>query len=246
MARPDAGHGRAVSTCDHRTGGRYCPDCGLDFRPAPYDRSAFVNELVENWWEKGVVRTFLGLFIRPGIYLRAYVEHDRKLLLKPLSYAAVMIALVYWARSRIPGMGTFDTSDSATLTLLMRDPIIVTLLAAVTGALVITYVTHRHAPLSIYGAIVVRLYLSVQLMIMLLAIDIVAVQLALRGSAGHTLVRFGVNFGWLTFALWQFFGPDRLRRPWLRAFVAVLLGEAAVFLLLILPIAIVDELGWLN
>jgi hypothetical protein len=233
-----------MSDCTHRPIGRFCPDCGKDLAPPLYDRRMVLNDLAENWWEKGAVTTLIGLFLRPGTLIRAYIERDRDLLVKPVPYAAIVIAFAYWVRARVPGMGGIDTGDSATLALLMRDPLVPTVLAALLGAGVITYITHRPAALSLSGAFVLRLYIAAQALLLLLLIDVAAAQAAMRGSIGHDIARYAISFGWIGFALWQYFRPDRLRLGWLRAIGAVILGEAALFLLLIIPIIISDEMGW--
>jgi hypothetical protein len=233
-----------MSACAHRHIGRFCPDCGKDLSPPRYDRRMVIGDLVENWWEKGAVTTLVGLFLRPGKLIRAYIERDRDLLVKPVPYAAIVIAFAYWARARVPGLGGVNTGESATLTLLMRDPLVPTVLAALLGAGVISYITHRPAALSLSGAFVLRLYLAAQALLLILGIDFAAVQLGQRGSMGHDVARYAVSFGWIGYALWQFFRRDGLRLDWLRAAGAVILGEVALFLLLIMPIVISDELGW--
>jgi Protein of unknown function (DUF3667) len=235
-----------MSDCAHRAGARYCPDCGKDLAPPPYDRQTLVNDVAENWWEKGAIHTLAGLFVRPGTAIRAYIERDRDYLVKPIPYAAVVIAFVYWARTRIPGMGAMDTSESAALTLLMRDPLVPTIMAAMIGALVVTFVTHRPAQLTLYGAFVLRLYLGAQALLLMFAVDVIAVHNDARGDLTHDIAGYAISFGWVGFALWQYFAPDRLTRGWARAAAAVLLGEVALFLLLIIPLVLVDETGWLN
>lgn len=70
------------SDCAHRQVGRYCPDCGKDLQPEPITRQTVVHDLVENWWEKGVLHTLIGLVLRPGILIRRYIESDRDILVR--------------------------------------------------------------------------------------------------------------------------------------------------------------------
>ena len=235
-----------MTACAHRTGGRYCPDCGKDLAPAPYDRHTVLNDLAENWWEKGAIQTLAGLFVRPGYSIRTYIERDRDFLVKPIPYAAIIIAFVYWARGRIEGLGRIDTSDMPTLTLLMRDPLVPTVIAAVIGAMVLTRITHRPARLSLYAAFVLRLYLGAQALLLFFLIDVIAVKGGWGGGTAHDLARYLVSFAWIGLAIWQYFAGTPLRWPVLRAAAAVVIGEIAVFLLLIMPIVIIDELGWVS
>jgi Protein of unknown function (DUF3667) len=233
-----------MSDCPHRHGSRFCPDCGKDLAPLPYDRRTLLSDLVENWWEKGAVQTLAGLFVRPGLLIRTYIERDRDLLVKPIPYAAIVIAFCYWVRARA-GLGGISAGDSATMALLLRDPLVLTLLAALIGAAVVTFITHRPAPLSFYGAFVLRLYIGVQALLLAVGIDLLAHANDARSSLGYDIARYAISFGWVGFALWQYFLPDALRRNALRAAAAVLLGEIGLILLIVIPVLISDEMGWL-
>lgn len=235
-----------MTDCAHPTRGRFCADCGKDLQPEPYDRRTVTAELAENWWEKGAVQTLAGLFIRPGTLIRTYVGQDRDLLVKPIPYAAVIIAFVYWVRARVPEIGNPDTAGSAALTLLMRDPLVPTVLSAMIGASIITFVTHRSVARSLYTMFVMRLYLAVQALLLMLGVKLVGLWLGVHRSSWFDPAEYIVIFGWMAWAIHQYFGPDQLRFSKLRAVAAVVMGEAALFLLLIIPIIIIDEAGWLN
>lgn len=229
--------------CVHRQVGRFCPDCGKDLRPEPIDRRAVVDELVGNWWEKGVLQTLLGLFIRPGVLIRRYIERDRDILVKAVPYIAVALALNYALRARfLPGS---TKTDLSVIEMLQNEPLIIPLLSAAISALVLHFIFYRGASAGLFGTMVMRLYVLAQATLLALFADL-AMQLVLADrSIGRNLARLTIGLGFTIFAVRQFYAGEG-RGGWIRAIAAVICGELALILLVYMPAAMIEQAGLLD
>lgn len=229
--------------CAHRTMGRYCPDCGKDLRPEPIDRRAVLGELAENWWEKGVLHTLIGLFRQPGTLIRRYIEEDRDLLVKAVPYIAVALALNYAVRARfLPGS---DTTDLGLIVMMRNEPLIMPLLSALISALVLHFVFYRGASAGLFGTMVLRLYILAQATFLVLAIDLLLQLVTPDRSVGRNLARLAFGLGFTIFAVRQFYAGEG-RGGWIRAITAVLCGELALIALVYFPAAMVEQAGLLD
>ncbi|WP_447762160.1 hypothetical protein [Sphingopyxis panaciterrae] len=228
--------------CAHRTVGRYCPDCGKDLRPEPIDRRAVLGELAENWWEKGVLHTLVGLFRQPGILIRRYIEEDRDLLVKAVPYIAVALALNYAVRARfLPGS---DTTDLGLIEMMRNEPLIMPLLSALISALVLHFVFYRGASAGLFGTMVLRLYILAQATFLVLVVDLLLQLVTPDRSVGRNLTRLAFGLGFTIFAVRQFYAGEG-RGGWIRAVAAVLCGELALILLVYMPAAMIEQAGLL-
>lgn len=231
------------SDCVHRQVGRYCPDCGKDLQPEPITRQTVVHELVENWWEKGVLHTLVGLVLRPGILIRRYIESDRDILVKAVPYIAVALALNLALRARfLPGS---TKTDLSVIEMLQNEPLIMPLLSALISALVLHFIFYRGASAGLFGTMVMRLYVLAQATLLALFADL-AMQLFLADrSIGRNLARLTIGLGFTIFAVRQFYAGEG-RGGWIRAIAAVICGELALILLVYMPAAMVEQVGLLD
>lgn len=228
--------------CAHRGDGRYCPDCGKDLRPAPFDQRTIFDDVAENWWEKGAIQTFIGLFREPGPLIRRYIEEDRDLLVKPVAYVAVVLALNYLVRARLlPGS---DTTDLTLIEMLRNEPVILPLVSAMISALVLNYVFYRHASAGLFGTIIMRVYVLAQATLLMLAADLLMELATPDRSIERNLVRAAVGIGYSIAAVRQFYAGEG-RGGWIRAIVAVVCGEIALILLVLTPAAMIERSGFL-
>ena len=232
-----------TADCAHRQAGRFCPDCGKDLRPEPIDRRTVVDELAENWWEKGVLHTLVGLLRQPGVLIRRYIEEDRDLLVKPIPYVAVILALNYYIRARLmPGS---DTTDLTLVEMIRNEPVILPLIQALTSSLILYYGFYRRATAGLFGTIIMRLYIVAQTTLLMLVADL-AMELATPDrSIERNLIRAAVGLGFTIFAVRQFYAGEG-RGSWIRAIAAVLCGEIALILFVLTPAAMVQRAGLLN
>lgn len=229
--------------CAHRRVGRYCPDCGKDLQPEPITRRTVMHELVENWWEKGVLHTLVGLFLRPGVMIRRYIESDRDILVKVVPYIAVALTLNIALRARfLPGSMTTDLSVIETL---QKEPLVMPLLSALISALVLNFIFYRRASAGLFGTMVMRLYILAQAVILGLVADL-AMELFLSDrSVARNLARLAVGIGYTIFAVRQFYAREG-RGGWIRAIAAVVCGELALILLVFTPAAMIEGAGLLD
>lgn len=229
--------------CVHRQVGRYCPDCGKDLRPEPITRQTVVHELVENWWEKGVLHTLVGLVLRPGILIRRYIESDRDILVKAVPYIAVVLALNLALRARfLPGS---TKTDLSVIEMLQNEPLIMPLLSALISALVLHFIFYRGASAGLFGTMVMRLYVLAQATLLALFADL-AMQLFLADrSIARNLARLTIGLGFTIFAVRQFYAGEG-RGGWIRAIGAVICGELALILLVYMPAAMIEQAGLLD
>ncbi|MGH6649768.1 MAG: DUF3667 domain-containing protein [Sphingopyxis sp.] len=229
--------------CAHRQVGRFCPDCGKDLRPEPIDRRAVVDELVGNWWEKGVLQTLLGLFIRPGVLIRRYIERDRDILVKAVPYIAVALALNYALRARfLPGS---TKTDLSVIEMLQNEPLIIPLLSAAISALVLHFIFYRGASAGLFGTMVMRLYVLAQATLLALFADLVMQIFLADRSIGRNLARLTLGLGFTIFAVRQFYAGEG-RGGWIRAVAAVICGELALILFVYMPAAMIEQAGLLD
>ncbi|MBL8651949.1 MAG: DUF3667 domain-containing protein [Sphingopyxis sp.] len=229
--------------CAHRQVGRYCPDCGKDLQPEPIDRRTVVDELVGNWWEKGVLQTLLGLFIRPGVLIRRYIESDRDILVKAVPYIAVALALNYALRARfLPGS---TKTDLSVIEMLQNEPLIIPLLSAAISALVLHFVFYRGASAGLFGTIVMRLYVLAQATLLALFADLLMQLFLADRSIGRNLARLTLGLGFTIFAVRQYYAGEG-RGGWIRAVAAVICGELALILLVYMPAAMIEQAGLLD
>lgn len=229
--------------CAHRQVGRYCPDCGKDLQPQPIDRRTVMSELVENWWERGVLHTLIGLFRQPGVLIRRYIESDRDILVKAVPYIAVALALNYALRARfLPGSTTTELSVIETL---QQEPLVIPLLSALISALVLHFVFYRGGSAGLFGTMVMRLYVLAQATLLVVAVDL-AMQLFLTDrSIGRNLTRLAIGLGFTIFAVRQYYAGEG-RGGWIRAIAAILCGELALILFVYMPAAMIEQAGLLD
>jgi hypothetical protein len=229
--------------CPHREVGRYCPDCGKDLLPEPITRQTVVHELVENWWEKGVLQTLVGLLLRPGVMIRRYIESDRDILVKAIPYIAVALALNIVLRARfLPGSMKTDLS---VIEMLQNEPLIMPLLSALISALVLHFIFYRGASAGLFGTMVMRLYVLAQATLLALFADLVMQLVLADRSIGRNLARLTIGLGFTIFAVRQFYAGEG-RGGWIRAITAVICGELALILLVYMPAAMVEQAGLLD
>jgi hypothetical protein len=229
--------------CVHREVGRYCPDCGKDLQPAPFDRRTVVDELVGNWWEKGVLQTLLGLVLRPGVLIRRYIESDRDILVKVVPYIAVALTLNIALRARfLPGSMTTELSVIETL---QKEPLVMPLLSALISALVLNFIFYRGASAGLFGTMVMRLYVLAQAVLLGLFADLTMEIFLADRSVARNLARLAVALGFTIFAVRQFYAGEG-RGGWIRAITAVLCGEIALILLVYMPAAMIQNAGLLD
>jgi hypothetical protein len=227
--------------CAHRQDGRYCPDCGKDLQPEAIDRRTILSELAENWWEKGVVHTLIGLFRQPGTLIRRYIEEDRDLLVKPVPYIAVIFALNYAVRSRIlPGS---DTSDLGLVETLRSEPVILPLLAALLSSLVLFYIFYRRSSAGLFGTMVMRLYVVAQATLLMLIFDLLLEPFTSERSIERIFTRFAFGLIFNIVAVRQFYAGEG-RGGWIRAVAAVICCELALILLVFTPLSLIEKV-WL-
>ncbi|ALJ13309.1 DUF3667 domain-containing protein [Sphingopyxis macrogoltabida] len=229
--------------CAHRKVGRYCPDCGKDLQPQPIDRRTVMSELVENWWERGVLHTLIGLFRQPGVLIRRYIESDRDILVKAVPYIAVALALNYGLRARfLPGSTTTELSIIETL---QQEPLVIPLLSALISALVLHFIFYRDASAGLFGTMVMRLYILAQATLLVVVVDL-AMQLFLTDrSIGRNLTRLAFGLGFTIFAVRQYYTGEG-RGGWIRAIAAILCGELALILFVYMPAAMIEQAGLLD
>lgn len=226
--------------CAHRRIGRYCPDCGKDLQPGPIDRRTVMSELVENWWERGVLHTLVGLFVRPGVLIRRYIESDRDILVKAVPYIAVALALNLALRARfLPGSTGNDLSLIETL---QNEPLIMPLLSALISGVVLNFVFYRGASAGLFGTMVMRLYVLAQATLLGLVADLAMELFVADRSVGRNLVRLLLGLGFTVFAIRQFYAGEG-RGGIIRAIAAVLCGELAVIALIYFPAAMIQNAG---
>lgn len=229
--------------CAHRRVGRYCPDCGKDLQPEPITRRTVMHELVENWWEKGVLHTLVGLFLRPGVMIRRYIESDRDILVKVVPYIAVALTLNIALRARfLPGSMTTDLSVIETL---QKEPLVMPLLSALISALVLNFIFYRGASAGLFGTMVMRLYILAQAVILGLVADLGMELFLSDRSVARNLARLAVGIGYTIFAVRQFYAGEG-RGGWIRAIAAVVCGELALILLVFTPAAMIEGAGLLD
>lgn len=229
--------------CAHRQVGRYCPDCGKDLQPQPIDRRTVMSEVVENWWERGVLHTLIGLFRQPGVLIRRYIESDRDILVKAVPYIAVALALNYALRARfLPGSTTTELSVIETL---QQEPLVIPLLSALISALVLHFVFYRDGSAGLFGTMVMRLYVLAQATLLVVAVDL-AMQLFMTDrSIGRNLTRLAIGLGFTIFAVRQYYAGEG-RGGWIRAIAAILCGELALILFVYMPAAMIEQAGLLD
>lgn len=229
--------------CVHRQVGRYCPDCGKDLSPEPFDRRTVVDELVGNWWEKGVLQTLGGLFLRPGVLIRRYIESDRDILVKAVPYIAVALALNYALRARfLPGS---TKTDLSVIEMLQNEPLVIPLLSAAISALVLHFIFYRGGTAGLFGTIVMRLYILAQATLLVVFADLLMELFLANRSIGRNLARLTVGIGYTIFAVRQFYAGEG-RGSWIRAVAAVISGELALILLVFMPAAMIEGAGLLD
>ena len=228
--------------CGHRQDGRFCPDCGKDLRPEPIDRRAVLGELAENWWEKGVLTTLLGLFRQPGALIRRYIEEDRDLLVKPIPYAAVILAFCFYLRARfLPETGTSDIDLVETM---RNDPVVLPLVYALISALVLHFIFYRRSRVGLFGTMVMRLYVVAQATLLMVLVDLVLRLATPELGIGHNLARLALGIGFNIFAVRQFYAEEG-RGGWTRAAAAVVCGELALILFVYMPASMIEKAGLL-
>ncbi len=228
--------------CVHRQAGRFCPDCGKDLRPEAIDRRTVLGELAENWWEKGILHTLIGLFRRPGVLIRRYIEEDRDLLVKPVPYIAVILALNYAVRARF--LPASDKTDLGLIEMLRNEPILLPLIAALISSLVLHFIFYRQSSAGPFATIVMRLYVLAQATLLVLAADLVIELVTHERGVGRNLTRLAFGLGFTVFAVRQFYAGEG-RGSWIRAVAAVICGELALILLVFMPASLIDQAGLL-
>ncbi|WP_234715802.1 DUF3667 domain-containing protein [Sphingopyxis macrogoltabida] len=202
-----------------------------------------MSELAENWWEKGVLHTLIGLFRQPGALIRRYIESDRDILVKAVPYIAVALALNYALRARfLPGSTTTELSVIETL---QQEPLVIPLLSALISALVLHFVFYRGGSAGLFGTMVMRLYVLAQATLLVVAVDL-AMQLFLTDrSIGRNLTRLAFGLGFTIFAVRQYYAGEG-RGGWIRAIAAILCGELALILFVYMPAAMIEQAGLLD
>lgn len=226
--------------CVHRRDGRFCPECGKDLRPEPIDRRAVLGELAENWWEKGVLHTLIGLFRQPGTLIRRYIEQDRDLLVKPVAYVAVILTLNYLVRARLlPGS---DTTTIGLIEALRNEPIILPLIIALTSSLILHFIFYRRSPVGLFGTIVMRLYVVAQATLLMLLADLLMELVTPERSMERVAIRYALGLGFNIFAVRQFYAGEG-RGSWIRAVAAVIGCELALILFIFTPASLIDKAG---
>jgi len=227
--------------CVHRGDGRFCPDCGKDLRPLAIDRRAVLGELAENWWEKGVLHTLVGLFRQPGILIRRYIEVDRDLLVKPIPYVAVILAVNYLVRARVlPGS---DTTTIGLIEKLRNEPVILPLIIALTSSLVLHFIFYRRSPAGFFGTTVMRLYVVAQATLLMLLADLLMEVLTSERGMERVSIRYALGLGFNIFAVRQFYAGEG-RGSWIRAVAAVIGCELALILFIFMPASLIDKAGF--
>ncbi|WP_411338581.1 DUF3667 domain-containing protein [Sphingopyxis sp. J-6] len=212
-------------------------------QPQPIDRRTVMSELAENWWEKGVLHTLIGLFRQPGVLIRRYIESDRDILVKAVPYIAVALALNYALRARfLPGSTTTELSIIETL---QQEPLVIPLLSALISALVLHFVFYRGGSAGLFGTMVMRLYVLAQATLLVVAVDL-AMQLFMTDrSIGRNLTRLAIGLGFTIFAVRQYYAGEG-RGGWIRAIAAILCGELALILFVYMPAAMIEQAGLLD
>jgi len=229
--------------CAHRRVGRYCPDCGKDLQPEPITRRTVMHELVENWWEKGVLHTLVGLFLRPGVMIRRYIESDRDILVKVVPYIAVALALNVTLRAKfLPG--STDT-DLSVIQMMQKEPLVMPLVSALISALVLNFIFYRGSSAGLFGTMVMRLYVLAQAVILGLFADLAMELFLTDRSVARNLARLAVGLGFTIFAVRQFYAGEG-RGGWIRAVAAVVCGELALILFVFMPAAMIENAGLLD
>lgn len=89
--------------CNHDSFGRYCSKCGHERLPSRLTFKSLIEEFVASWLQKGFRQTVIGLLVAPGQQLRRYLQSDRTLLVKPVSYLVIIVAFDYWILSLTKG-----------------------------------------------------------------------------------------------------------------------------------------------
>ncbi|NIJ36440.1 hypothetical protein FHR22_001089 [Sphingopyxis panaciterrae] len=232
-----------TADCAHRLSGRFCPDCGKDLQPQPIDRRAVLGELAENWWEKGVLHTLVGLFRRPGVLIRRYIEEDRDLLVKPVPYIAVILALNYAVRARVRPAS--DTTDLSLIEMMRNEPVALPLIAALISALVLHFVFYRGSPAGLFGTMVMRLYVLAQATLLVLGADLLMELATSERGLGRNLTRLAFGLGFTMFAVRQYYAGEG-RGGWIRAVAAAICGELALILLVYMPAAMIEQASLLD
>jgi hypothetical protein len=229
--------------CVHRQIGRYCPDCGKDLQPEPITRQTVLHELVENWWEKGVLHTLIGLLLRPGVMIRRYIESDRDILVKAVAYIAVALALNIALRARfLPGS---TTTDLSVIEMLQNEPLIIPLLSALISALVLHFIFYRGSSAGFFGTLVMRIYVLAQATLLVVFADLAMELFLANRSMGRNVARLTVGLGYTIYAVRQFYAGEG-HGGWLRAIAAVIGGELGLILFVFMPAAMVEQAGLLD
>lgn len=81
--------------CEHDSFGRFCSKCGHERAPAKLTFRSLFEEFLVAWLQKGFFQTVIGLFVAPGQQIRLYLQSDRTLLIKPISYLIIIVAFNY-------------------------------------------------------------------------------------------------------------------------------------------------------
>ena len=228
--------------CAHRQVGRFCPECGKDLRPEPIDQRAVLGELAENWWEKGVLTTLVGLFRQPGVLIRRYIEEDRDLLVKPIPYAAVILAFCFYLRARfLPETGS---SEISLVEAMRDDPVVLPLVYALVSSLMLHFVFYRRSRVGLFGTMVMRLYVVAQATLLMVLFDLLLRLTTPELGIEHNLARLALGIAFNIFAVHQFYAGEG-RGGWIRAAAAVVCGELALILFVYMPASMIERAGLL-
>lgn len=228
--------------CAHITGARFCSNCGKDLRPDAINLRTVLGELTENWWEKGVLHTLLGLLLHPGQLIRRYIETDRDLLVRPIPYVAVALAFSYAVRTRL--LPESVETDLGIIEMLRREPVLLPLISALLSSLALHFIFYRRSPIGLFGTMVMRLYVLAQSTLLVLAADLLMELVTTERSVGRNLSRIAFGLGFTVFAVRQYYAAEG-RGGLFRATLAIFCGEITLILLIFIPAALIDEAGWL-
>ena len=152
--------------CGAELTGKYCSQCGQEKITGKMEVKHLFKDITHGifHWENSILKTFKELLLRPGKFLRNYIDGTRKLYVKPFSYflfiQTIYVLIFHWLSDKYFTFMTSNVTSSGQFTPSM--------IAKIHEAqhLISLYITYLNFVLPLFFAIFINLFFDSQELLM--------------------------------------------------------------------------------
>lgn len=97
----------------------YCPHCGQERNVKRFEVKTIFHDVTHGifHWESSILKTLKSLFIKPGFFIKDYLEGKRKSFVKPFSFflffQSVYVLIFHWMASKYFAYMNFTVTSSS-------------------------------------------------------------------------------------------------------------------------------------